>query len=376
MGHRPLPVSLSLIALATTLACSNSDTTEDRNVLETAVIVDPAEFLGAFPCGDIDGAPKSYVATVTDLGAPCEATDEDCVEPTPQELGASPRVGCATPVAFTDVVAGHFYSASIQVFEGAPDEPQGAAWPTIVCGADQLDGAAKALSLKQVTIRGCEKLAGPGLGQTAIVIDPLTTLGSLECASEGSGGSGGGAAEGGASADPGVVSFTVIPTDPVDVVLPTVTVACDEGPITYGTDALEPGVGYTFRIEAELTAGSQPWATTCTATALEGLGVHASCSTLASGGGITFPITQLLADADLTCGDDVTRARIALFDDPDLIAQSIVGCSADVTIPGAAAGIYTATVELLDGATSVAIFECVAAIEPGSSATLECEAQP
>ena len=70
---------------------------------------------------------------------------------------------------------------------------------------------------------------------------------------------------------------------------------------------------------------------------------------------------------------DITRQT--LFDDPDLLSQSTVGCASDVTISGIAAGTYTATIELLDGATSIAIYECAATLEPGSSATLECEAQ-
>jgi len=345
MGHRPLALEPILLLSSLGLGCSTSETTDDQNVLETAVLVDPAEFLGAFPCGDIDGAPKSYIATVTDLN-----TDP------PREIGRSPRLGCSIPVAFTNVVVGNHYSASIEVFEATPEQAALAAWPKVICGAEEQSGAALAQSLQQITIRGCDQLTGAGLSDTAIVVDPREALGSLVCADD---------------EQDGVTEIKVIPIAPEDAGLPTVTVSCKGGAVTFADD-VEPGVSYAFRLEAEGLPVGTSWGSSCSATAFEGLGIRATCSKLAQGGTVTIPLLALLEEAELSCGQGVTRAKIALYDDLVLVSQATVGCASDVTFSGVSAGTFVATVELFDGATSIALRNCATSLAAGESATLAC----
>ncbi|MBL8743248.1 MAG: hypothetical protein JNK04_19190, partial [Myxococcales bacterium] len=115
------------------ISCTDDDTVESPNTRATAVVVDPAEFLGSFPCGDFEGAPRSYRATVTALAQPAT---EDAEAREEKVIGVSERLDCATPVAFTEVEAGRRYVADIEVFDVPldADEPE-PAWTTS-CGRE------------------------------------------------------------------------------------------------------------------------------------------------------------------------------------------------------------------------------------------------
>lgn len=340
-----LGLALAATALATS-SCVSDDSTEDTSTTTTSVVVDPAEFLGSLPCGDVEGAPKSYSAVITDLT-------------TETVLAESGRVSCHTPLAFTNVTAAHRYSADVQVYDVEADESANPFWSTS-CGADG-NGAALARSLQQVTIRGCDVLTGPGSAQTSISIDASRAVGALGCTDSG-----------------GVVfSIDVIPVEPEDSDLPTITQACGQDPLVYSGDEVEAGEKYTFRLDATDFALEQRWATTCTVTPREGFGLSASCGLLTDRGTITFPILALLDEAALSCdptaedGERVTRARIALVG-PDDVDETFVDCTRDVEISAVKEGSYVGTIELFDESVVVATFSCTGTLDPATESTLVC----
>ncbi len=109
VSGRTLLIPLGLTAAAALAsACGDDETTTDTNAVTTSVTVQPSEFLGTLPCGDIEGAARSYTARVFDLDA------EEGADPT---IGQSGRVSCANPLAFTSVIVGHRYAAEIEIFD-------------------------------------------------------------------------------------------------------------------------------------------------------------------------------------------------------------------------------------------------------------------
>ncbi|MFO0548784.1 MAG: hypothetical protein U0271_10375 [Polyangiaceae bacterium] len=151
-------------------ACGDDSSTDTTTVVTTAIIVDPAEFLGDLPCADIDGAPRSYRATVYDI-------EDNTV------IGVSEPTSCGAKIAFSNVETAHFYAADIEVFDApAEDSPTSAAWTT-TCGKN--GGAGRAQVQEQVTIRGCEPISAPGTATTAITVDLGSTLGQLACTADG-----------------------------------------------------------------------------------------------------------------------------------------------------------------------------------------------
>jgi hypothetical protein len=340
---------LGLIALGAAASCDDETETDDTDTITTSVVVDPELFLGALECGALEGGPRSYLATVLRL------PNEDDTVTEPEIVGQSGRVSCAVPLAFTNVETGERYAATIEVFDTPAGEPAGAPQWTTSCALDG-DGAAEARTLQQVTIRGCDALTGPSGGETALLIDATAAAGALGCAD-----------------DEGVLGdITITPTGPEDTTLPEVTRACGQGPMRYAGDFVEPGVTYTFRLEASDSALEQRWATTCEATAIEGFGVQASCGLMTSLGAAVFPIAELVEEATETCGESLTRARVALVAGPETLSPTLVGCDDDATIDGLPAGSYLGSLELLDGADVVAAFSCSGTVEPAASTPLVC----
>lgn len=343
LGRATPALGMALFLLS---ACVSDDTNEDTSTTTTSVVVDPAEFLGSLPCGDVEGAPKSYSAVITDL-------TDDVV------LAESGRVSCHTPLAFTNVTAAHRYSAEIQVFDVEPEASAEPFWTTS-CGADG-DGAALARSLQQVTIRGCDVLTGPGSAETSITIDTTRTIGALGCTDSG-----------------GVVfSVDVIPVEPEGSELPIVTQACGQDPLVYSGSEVEPDERYTFRLEATDLALEQRWATTCSVTPREGFVLAASCGTLTDLGTLTFPLLELLDEAALSCdasaqdGERATRARITLVG-PDDVDATFVDCTRDVEIGAIKQGSYVGTIELFDESVVVATFSCTGTLDPATESALVC----
>jgi len=349
VSGRTLLIPLGLTAVgALAAACGDDETTTDTNAVTTSVTVQPSEFLGTLPCGDIEGAARSYTARVFDLDA------EEGTDPT---IGQSGRVSCANPLAFTSVIVGHRYAAEIEIF----DVPVGVdaelpTWSTLC--ADDGFGAAFATALQEITIRGCRPLerldepAAPGIS-----IDATATAGSLRCADDPEGGL--------------VGTIEIIPIEPEDTTLPQVTRSCGQDPVVLKGDDVTDGTHYVFRIEATDIAFEQRWAALCSATARDGLTVPASCSPLTSQGAVVFPIAALAEDAGVTCGEDITRARVSLLAGPDKLDPKSVSCSGDLSFD-VKEGSYAGRVELLDGDAIVAAFSCTAVVDPVATTPLEC----
>lgn len=344
MRERLLGLASVFAIGAALVSCDDPLDPDDRNTVTTSVVVDPIEFLGALGCGAIEGGPRSYTAIVTNLD-------------TGEEVGRSERVNCAVPLAFTNVESGDRYSATIEVFASGPDEVADDPQWTTSCGEDG-DGAARAKTLQQVVIRGCDRIGGAGTGTTSISVDTTAATAGLGCVDD---------------VEPGLVeTVTVVPLTPEDSGLPQVTRSCGQAPLEYGGGFVEPGVTYTFRLEAEGPALDPAWATTCTATAREGFGVPATCGEPTNLGSMRFPILSLLEQASLTCGEDVSRAQIALTAGPATVDPRIVACDSDATVGGIASGSYVGTVELRSGADTVAAYACTGAVEPASESELIC----
>ncbi|NUP10373.1 MAG: hypothetical protein HOW73_30350 [Polyangiaceae bacterium] len=346
----PARIVLAVLGIGAAVAsCSSETETEDTNPVTTAVVVDPEQFLGSLPCGTLEGGPRSYIASVTDLD-------------TGEVIGTSERVSCATPLAFTkDVESGNRYSASVQVFEEAPGESAGEPRWTTTCGENG-EGAAEARTLQQVVIRGCTAITGPGTATTSIAIDATAAAQTLGCADD--------------PKMPGLVfDIDIIPVEPADTKLPEVTRECGQGPLVYSGSFVEPGVTYTFRLESTDIALEQQFATTCTATALEGFGVTAECGQLTDLGTAVFPIVEITEDAALICGEDLTRARISIPAGPEHLEPTYVDCDEDVTIPGLPAGSYLGRVELLADASAIATYSCTATVDPAAITELVCVAE-
>lgn len=327
------------------LGCTGDDDVDDRRIVQTGVVVDPAEFLGDLPCADVEGAPKAYVATVVELA------DETQPE---RLLGPSEPVSCGTPIVFTDIRGGRRYGARISVFDVAADQAKGAtpAWTT-ECGLTGA-GSAEIFAGRQTRIRGCTAIEGAGTGTTSIVVDANEAVGALGCA-----------ADGGA-----IGEIQIVPVEPLASGLPTVTVACGQAPIVYGT-AIEPGVKYAFRLEAESADGGTLGAQ-CSAVARAGLGVPATCTLLLDTGSLSFPIPALVEEAGFVCGDSVSRATVSAVGADLTVPSASVPCNADAFASSLPPGAYSGTIALYAGPDLAASFTCAGEVVPGVTTVLSC----
>lgn len=357
-----MPLFLTLAAAA----CDTDDSLESTNTRATAIVVDPAEFLGAFPCGPIEGAPQSYRATLKLLDIPDGANDDF--------MTVSPRVGCGTPVAFTGVTgtknnddgqpekvvegvdSGSRYVASIEVFDVPASADAGdPAWTT-TCG-DAVPAVGRLL--EQVVVRDCIALTGPGTAETGIAVDATAAAADLGCLDVADG------------ETPGLIDSLNVINTTEDVGGTTVTIACGQDPVRFQTD-IEPGSNYTFRIEGEDADGNVIAGASCEAVARDGLVVPASCTPLSDRAELVIPVVDLLAEADIVCGEDATAVRAALTAGPTNTAPEKLGCDRDVTVSGVEAGSYLASLEVLDGSSTVMAFSCTGSAPPGSQTTLVC----
>jgi len=326
------------IAIHAAVGASCTDTTETTATREvpTAIVVDPSLFLGELPCADIQGAPRSFRATLVDLD-------------TNESSGPSPRSSCGGPVFFDVVTVAHHYMANIEVFDVSVDEAAGAATWVTTCGADGV-GAAVPLLDHHVAVGNCVPLPNVGSATTSIVVDPSKAKGNLTC-----------------EADGGPLGpVDVIPTAPEDAGLPTVTLACDGSPIVYGAGVVV-GARYDFRLEAE-----GGYATTCSASARAGLVIPAACGALTNLGAVTFPLADVEATAGLTCGTDIKRATVALTAGPTTTGSRVVACDGTATFSGLAAGSYVGTVTLDGGTAAATTFACTGEVAPATETALVC----
>lgn len=317
----------------------------DDRIVQTGVVVDPAEFLGDLPCAAIDGAPQSYVATVVEL----ETVPE-------RKLGPSAPVSCGTPVAFHDIVGGKRYGAEISVFDVPANQASGAtpAWTT-TCGLSGA-GAADIVAGRQTRIRGCEPLRGAGVGTTSVVVDATSAAGALGCASSGG----------------QIGDIKIVPVDPASAMLPTVTIACGQPPVVYGSDIV-PGQLYSFRLEAVgADANATAYGARCTTVAREGLGVPATCTLFVETGSLAFPIPDVVAEAGLVCGDSISRAEVGALGGETSVPPTTVPCDAPAFASSLPPGTYSGSIALFAGQTLAASFTCSGQVLPGVTTELSC----
>lgn len=331
---------------ASSVACTGDDDVDDDRVVQTGVVVDPAEFLGDLPCADIDGAPKSYIATVIPVS--------DQMNPS-AVLGPAAPVSCGTPVVFTEIVGGETYGARISVFDVPADQAANAApaWTT-TCGLSGA-GAADVVAGKQTRIRGCTALQGAGTATTSIVVDATTAVGSLGCAS---------------ATDGTIGDILITPVEPAGSGLPSVTIACGQPAVVFGA-AIEPGVKYTFVLEAESTSGAILGAQ-CSAVARDGLGVPATCNLLLETGSLSFPIPDLAQAAGFTCGESISRATVAALGADVSVPTTSVPCDAPAFASSLPPGAYSGSVGLYAGPDLAATFTCAGEVVPGVTTELSC----
>lgn len=327
------------------LGCSGEDNVDDNRFVQTGVVVDPAEFLGDLPCADIDGAPKSYVATVVELADETEGE---------RRLGPANPVSCGTPVAFLDIRGGKRYGAEISVFDVPADQAAGQtpAWTT-TCGLTGA-GAAEIVAGRQTRIRGCSPIAGPGTATTSVVVDATSAAGSLGCASDGG----------------QIGDIKIVPVEPADASLPTVTIACGQPPVVYGADIV-PGALYSFRLEGT-GADESLYGARCTTVAREGLGIVASCTLFVETGSLAFPVPAVAEDAGLVCGESISRARIGATGGDVSVPGASVPCDAPAFASSLPPGTYSGSIGLYAGPDLVASYSCAGEVLPGVTTELTC----
>jgi hypothetical protein len=293
----------------------------------TLIEVSPSEFLGDIPCVDAPGAMRTYVATVYDVefdsaGAPIdysvpEAGDEGAEDEgeTPEEpsgvdtcpglaargdgfpLPSSGPVSCKNAVAFARVVEPHRYRAEIRGYEGFAPEELGPLAPgvpslvrldtgerveprwTIRCG-DVCPASARSFLSRRV--EGCELVddaGGEPTGPSSVSVSlDEEDLGELGC------GTGTGEIDHFEVRDGGEVVGSV----PCGETL-TITEADSRG--TIALDVLA--------YEADNTLAR--WATTCTATLIQGLDVPATCGRLSDRGAVKLEPEVALAALGTDC---------------------------------------------------------------------------
>lgn len=113
--------SVLLLIAAGFCGCAGTGSVISVPLPTTAIVVDPADFMGNVPCLPAEGAMRRYVATLTSVHAG-GAIDAGAVA-----LPSSPPVSCAQTVSFQRVVDGTEYVADIDGYDIDDIRPLGSA---------------------------------------------------------------------------------------------------------------------------------------------------------------------------------------------------------------------------------------------------------
>jgi hypothetical protein len=336
-------VSQAICALGVVVAagCSSSDVPALDDGIRTSVIVDPVQFLGSLPCADLRGAPRSFVALLTDL-------DDGSL------VGPSPLQPCTVPVAFERVTLGHRYAATIEVFDDV--EGSGAADWSVPCGFDDERDAALVEEDERAYVRGCTEITGPGTATTTILVDATGAVDDLGCTSEG-----------------GLVdSIAIEPIAVASEVLPTIELSCGDVPARYRA-SIEPGTTYEFRLEANGALDPDAdapkfWAARCSATAVWGVEVPATCDPFTDRGVVAVATDELLASEGLACGDAVDALRVRVVG----VSSSTLACDGRVEVRALEAGPVELEVEALTMGSVARAWTCEATVTPADTSVAAC----
>lgn len=125
-------------------ACGDARLSEGGTPLPTLVAVDPVDFLERDGCAAGEGAPRSYVATLTELTAAADAGAQPPAQE--QRLLSSGPIDCHRGVGFSFVTPYARYVAEIQTYDRAPTELR----PEQAGGASMLDLAGERVAPLQV----------------------------------------------------------------------------------------------------------------------------------------------------------------------------------------------------------------------------------
>ncbi|MEB2314362.1 MAG: hypothetical protein OZ921_19555 [Sorangiineae bacterium] len=375
--------ALPLIGLLSLAGCFDVGSTGGSSAIATLVAVDPADFLGAVPCADAPGAMRRYVATIVD------------VTPGLDEAGAAefalPSTGpvscfqqAAQGGAF--VVPGHWYVADVQGYDRTELVPLGPGSPVMLdpetrevvpprwatscgrgaptdAGASGASGepgqdAVYAVAYRSVFARHCAPLtaSGPATPTAVRVALEAGALGRpdayLECG----------------DAPGAVATFSAHDTRGS---APDQQTTCGASLLF---DGLTPNERYRFRVEAfEDGAGAARWATSCSAQALAGATVTATCDPLTDRGGVTVDIPALLGRLGVACADLSSVTTLVQGAEPRTALQLPPDCEAPVVFDRLAAGTYQLGVRAtLAGGAPGPSASCTAIVAPAATTTASC----
>ncbi len=354
-------------------ACTTTSSSAD-DVSVTLVSVRPSDFAGHVPCGNAQGAWKTWVATLIDVTHTGE----------PFTLASSIPASCSMPISFSYVIPGHRYVAEIDAYDRDDLVPYGGTssgsrhmvdpstgaeiaprW-TAQCpstqppadtadpdaGVDILDGPAIATLYRNVFVLGCSTLQDslpPQDGAIAVDLSDIRT--SQSCGS-----------------DPGQVDHLVV--SPSDSPLPEQTASCDS---TVSFQPVIDGRSYSFLVSAFESGNASPaWGTTCHAVARSGLVVTAACDTLTSSGSLRVDVGSLVALSGHACAaDDVASYRAVLVGDGTSVTNPCG--TTDAVFGPLPAGAWQVVVDGLSstGDTVFTAF-CEAAVSPATQTTAVC----
>lgn len=341
----PLRSLAAVATLSLQPACSTAEPIVSDEDVRTAAVVDPLEFLGELPCIDAEGAPRSYRATLVDLE-------------TLEDRGRSSVESCDRSIAFEGVELGGRYGARIEVFDVPASVAASPSWATS-CGLDGVGGALVRDQERSV-VRGCAVLTGPGTAQTSIAVDAT----------------GAARADGGCTDEGGTIdTLEVAVVEPAGTLLPGITLSCGQAAAVYGAD-IEPGQRYTFELLARDAEGQAIGGARCAAVARAGIVIPASCSAISSSAALELPVPEVLADAGLDCGAEVSEAEVALVAGATLTPPERVPCSKSVVLAPVEPGPYIASLSIVGSEGELARASCTGTAEPGLTRPMVCTLEP
>lgn len=107
-------------------ACNSTTGTATGLTPATAIVVDPAAFLGGVLCDSTPGAMHRYVATLVDVSGLPEAGIQEI------EMPSSPPTPCYQKIQFERITPGREYSAKIQGYDRADLRPSAIGSPIMI----------------------------------------------------------------------------------------------------------------------------------------------------------------------------------------------------------------------------------------------------
>jgi hypothetical protein len=285
--------------------------------------------------------------------------------------------------SFRYVVAGHRYWADVDAYEqpatalraaGFGCDPSGASGSSNLCTPDEsgklvpveprwattcgssVQAVAKINA--DVKIGDCDPLDDDGTpGETAILVDPSSALGSLTCKSDD-------------EEDGDVAALSILPEDGA---LPDVTgIPCGAEPSPYD-EGIEPGQTYRFRIEAQAAEGGDVlWGSSCFVIPKVGIVNTATCDPLTNQGSLTVAF-----DGTVACPEGGTIEVSVKADSSGPEPEgplATLDCGGPATLLGVLAGEYELDVTIFDAEHTEpgTTLTCSAVVPPAATGTTDC----